>query len=75
VGENVVRVPKPVNRKPNNEFLVLDYETGNLVPPQEKECGNVDQPVDGESTVGPCAIDSELKIGPVVALVRKHCVQ
>jgi hypothetical protein len=33
VGENCVRVPKPVNRKPN-EFLVLDYETGNLVPPQ-----------------------------------------
>jgi hypothetical protein len=35
VGENVVRVPKPVKRKPH-DFLVTDYETGNLVPPQEK---------------------------------------
>jgi hypothetical protein len=42
VGENVVRVPKLMNRKPN-EFLIIDYETGNLFLPQEKECGNVDQ--------------------------------
>jgi hypothetical protein len=55
VGEHDVRVPQPMNRKPN-EFLVLDYEKGNLVPPQENECGNVEQPIDGESTVGPCAL-------------------
>jgi hypothetical protein len=62
--------------QPNtNELQVLDYKTGNLVPAQEKECENVEQPVDGESTVGPCAIDVEFPIGPVVAYVRKHGVQ
>jgi hypothetical protein len=67
VGENVVREP--------NEFLVLDYKKGSSVPPQEKECGIMKQPVDVESTAGPYSIDSELNIGPLVALVRKHVVQ
>jgi hypothetical protein len=41
VGGNVVPVSEPVDKKPN-ELLVLNYETGNLVPSKEKECDNAD---------------------------------
>jgi hypothetical protein len=67
VGGNTVPVSKPVNKKPN-ELLVLDYETGNLVPAKEKEGDNVDTdkqpmiekpPVDDEQVVGNVASVSE----------------
>jgi hypothetical protein len=42
---------------------------------KEKGYENVEQPVDGEPPVGPCAIDVEFPFGPVVAYVRKNGCQ
>jgi hypothetical protein len=53
---NDVSVFKQVNQTPN-EIQVLDYETGNLVPVKGKTYENVEQPVNGEPPIGPCAID------------------
>jgi hypothetical protein len=71
---NVVSVSEQVNQIPV-EIQVLDNETGNVVPVKEKAYDNVEQPFDGEPTVGPCAIDGELTFGPVVEYVREHGCQ
>jgi hypothetical protein len=66
VGD-VVHVTKPVDKK-LNELQVLDYETGNLVPAQENECENVEQPIDTDKqlTIGKPPVDDEQVVGNVL---------